>query len=81
MDFLEKINSYFACSYFYIFLKLCIAPETEDVHGSDVKISELTSLWLFARDAKASIQGKIDGDDVSFEFAVSKKKKLAIDYR
>ncbi|CAB3982302.1 Hypothetical predicted protein [Paramuricea clavata] len=51
---------------------LCIAPKTEHVHGSDIKISELTSVWLFARNAKASIQGQVDGDDaVSYEFSAS----------
>lgn len=57
------------------FFQLCIAPKTEHVHGSDIKISELTPVWLFARNAKASIQGQVDGDAaVSYEFSVSKKQ-------
>ena len=45
------------------------------MHGSDIKISELTPVWLFARNAKASIQGQVDGDAaVSYEFSVSKKQ-------
>ena len=55
--------------------QLCIAPETEDVCGSDIPISELTSLWLFVQNAKVSIEGKIDGNDVvSYELEVRKKK-------
>jgi hypothetical protein len=58
---------------FVIVFQLSIAPETEYVNGSDVTVSELTSLWLFAQNARVSIQGKIDGDDVvSYELAVSR---------
>lgn len=59
-----------------MFFQLSIVPETEYVHGSNIKTSNLTSVWLFARNAKASIQDKIDEDDsaASYEISVGLKR-------
>ena len=44
------------------------------MHGANIKTSDLTCVWLYARNAKASIEGKVDEDhSVSYEISVGTK--------
>ena len=67
-------------SYLYFFLlKLKIVPEAEVVHGSHIKTSDLTSLWLFAKNAEVLIQRNIkEGENYGPVFY---KLSVCIGYR
>ena len=67
-------------SYLYFFLlKLKIVPEAEVVHGSLIKTSDLTSLWLFAKNAEVLIQRNIkEGENYGPVFY---KLSVCIGYR
>lgn len=56
---------------------MCIGFGTEHVPDVGLKLSELTSVWLYSRHAKVSIEGKIDANHVvSYDLSVSKNKSF-----